>query len=385
MKYSVFQSHMPKTVYGGDCLYKLCDIILKCDATNVCLITDRGVKEVGLVDKVAEVIKDAGAKYYIHDGIVSEPSYTDVQLVVDWVSDMNADLIIGVGGGSVMDTAKLCSLCSGGKYSVSDLLTNPLCAEKCITSVMIPSTCGTGSEATGNAIVSVPESDVKIGIVNTAMIPDYVLLDPIMIAKLPKAIIASTGVDALAHAIECYTGKKANPISDAYALYSANLIFSNIEKAYSDDQDYEAKSNMLYGAFYGGAAITSSGTTAVHALSYPLGGKYHIPHGVSNAMLLEHVMEFNADAVEDRLSMICDTIAPQRAEDSKTDRAAFVIRRIKEIVKTVQIPMSLKAYGVKEEDLDFLVDTAAGVTRLLSNNVKTLTKGDIRNIYAKLL
>ena len=146
---------------------------------------------------------------------------------------------------------------------------------------MIPTTCGTGSEATCNAIVAVPEEQSKKGIVNDSMIPDYVVLDSNMIRKLPKSIVAATGVDALAHVVECFTSKKATPFSDTYAVAGAKLIFHNIREAYNNPDNMEAKSNMMTGAFYGGVAITGSGTTAVHALSYPLGGKYHIAHGVS--------------------------------------------------------------------------------------------------------
>ncbi len=158
-------------------------------------------------------------------------------------------------------------------------------AKKQIKTVMIPTTCGTGSEATCNAIVAVPEEQSKKGIVNDSIIPDYVVLDSNMIRKLPKSIVAATGVDALAHVVECFTSKKATPFSDTYAAAGAKLIFHNIREAYNNPDNMEAKSNMMTGAFYGGVAITGSGTTAVHALSYPLGGKYHIAHGVSNAIL----------------------------------------------------------------------------------------------------
>lgn len=154
----------------------------------------------------------------------------------------------------------------------------------------------------------------KQGIVNNCMIPDYVILDADMINHLPPKIIAATGVDALAHVVECFTSKKATILSDTYAKEGACKIFHNIREAYADAANMDAKMEMMMGAFYGGIAITGSGTTAVHALSYPLGGKYHIAHGVSNAILFAHVMEFNKDACADRLALLCDAVYPEKIQ-----------------------------------------------------------------------
>jgi alcohol dehydrogenase class IV len=206
-----------------------------------------------------------------------------------------------------------------------------------------------------------------------------------MIRKLPRQIVAATGVDALAHAVECYTSRKATPISNTYALASAKLIFHNIREAYIDPDNMEAKSNMMLGAFYGGIAITASGTTAVHALSYPLGGKYHIAHGVSNAILFAHVMEFNKDACKRQLAEICDAIHPVMAEAGEDEKAQYIIDEIADIVKTTEIPVSLEQFGVSAKDLDFLVDAGSRQTRLLVNNRKELSLDDIRNIYLKVL
>ena len=217
------------------------------------------------------------------------------------------------------------------------------------------------------------------------MIPDYVVLDSNMIRKLPKSIVAATGVDALAHVVECFTSKKATPFSDTYAAAGAKLIFHNIREAYNNPDNMEAKSNMMTGAFYGGVAITGSGTTAVHALSYPLGGKYHIAHGVSNAILFAHVMEFNKDACSRRLAILCDAVYPEHAGKSEDEKAQYMIDQIADIVKVTNIPTDLKEFGVKPEDLDFLVDAGSKQQRLLVNNMKELSLDDIRSIYLKVL
>ena len=279
----------------------------------------------------------------------------------------------------------LCCVLKDADYTIKDLLNDPMLAKKQIKTVMIPTTCGTGSEATCNAIVAVPEEQSKKGIVNDSMIPDYVVLDSNMIRKLPKSIVAATGVDALAHVVECFTSKKATPFSDTYAAAGAKLIFHNIREAYNNPDNMEAKSNMMTGAFYGGVAITGSGTTAVHALSYPLGGKYHIAHGVSNAILFAHVMEFNKDACSKRLAILCDAVYPELAGKSEDEKAQYMIDQIADIVKVTNIPTDLKEFGVKPEDLDFLVDAGSKQQRLLVNNMKELSLDDIRNIYLKVL
>ena len=284
-----------------------------------------------------------------------------------------------------MDAAKLCCVLKDADYTIKDLLNDPMLAKKQIKTVMIPTTCGTGSEATCNAIVAVPEEQSKKGIVNDSMIPDYVVLDSNMIRKLPKSIVAATGVDALANVVECFTSKKATPFSDTYAAAGAKLIFHNIREAYNNPDNMEAKSNMMTGAFYGGVAITGSGTTAVHALSYPLGGKYHIAHGVSTAILFAHVMEFNKDACSKRLAILCDAVYPELAGKSEDEKAQYMIDQIADIVKVTNIPTDLKEFGVKPEDLDFLVDAGSKQQRLLVNNMKELSLDDIRNIYLKVL
>lgn len=381
-----YRIKLPSCVYSGiGSIEDVKTIVKQESAKKVLVFTDKGVAGAGLLGKLLTVLDEAGVSYRIFDDLRPEPAYTDVEKVVEQMNQEKGDLIVAIGGGSVMDAAKLCALLKGSSYTVKDLLDNPLLASKQMKTVMIPTTCGTGSEATCNAIVAIPEEGSKKGIVNEEMIPDYVILDAQMIAGLPASIVAATGVDALAHEVECFTSKKATPLSDTYALAGARLIFHNIEKAYEDPSDMEAKSNMLLGAFYGGVAITGSGTTAVHALSYPLGGKFHIAHGVSNAILFAHVMAFNKDACEERLAVLCDGVYPELSGMTWEEKADHMIERIAAVVRNTKIPTDLNAFGVKMEDLDFLVDAGSKQQRLLVNNRKELSLDDIRAIYLKVL
>lgn len=382
----IYQVKLPSCAYGGEgSMEKVKEIVAKENARKIVVFSDKGIEATGLLKLLTSELDQTEAQYSVFTDCKPEPSYGQVAEVVEMVQGYECDLIIGIGGGSVMDAAKLVSVLKGASYTIRDLLNDPTLAQKKVKTVMIPSTCGTGSEATCNAIVAIPEENSKKGIVNDSMIPDYVILDSRMIARLPKPIVAATGVDALAHVVECYTSRKATPFSDPYALEGAKLIFANIREAYNNPDNMVAKNNMMLGAYYGGIAITGSGTTAVHALSYPLGGKFHIAHGVSNAILFAHVMEFNKDACEDRLAQLCDAINPSMAGESVSDKAQYVIDQIADIVKVTDIPTDLSQYGVTMDDLDFLVTAGSQQQRLLVNNMKELSLDDIRSIYLKVV
>lgn len=359
------QLTIPGVVYAGPgSVEKINEVLQREKAQSVLLFTDKAVRGAGLTKRVEEIC--SAVKLTVIDDLASEPSYQDVERVIDEVSVANIDLVIGAD------------------YGVRDLLKDPTIAKKYIKSLMIPTTCGTGSEATCNSIVAIPEEQSKQGIVNNCMIPDYVILDAEMIRHLPPKVLAATGVDALAHVVECFTSNKATILSDTYAIEGAKKIFHNIREAYADGDNMDAKTEMLIGAFYGGVAITGSGTTAVHALSYPLGGKYHIAHGVSNAILIAHVMEFNKDAYTERLAALCDAVYPEKYAETADSKADYIISEIKDVVAKVHIPTKLDEFGVKKEDLDFLVKAGSQQTRLLVNNCKELSLDDIRYLYEKL-
>ncbi|WP_368252354.1 iron-containing alcohol dehydrogenase [Enterococcus sp. 2201sp1_2201st1_B8_2201SCRN_220225] len=377
---------MPKDIRAGEHAIEQLESIISQGIKKIVIFTDKGLLDLSLVDLPIQIIEKAGIDYTILSDIPAEPNYHEAQGVIDTFKKENADFIIAVGGGSVMDVAKLASILATDEYSVKDLLDNPLLATKQVTSLMIPSTAGTGAEATPNAIVGVPEKDLKIGIVNPEMIADYVLLDGRMTQNLPKPIAAATGVDALCHAIECFTSAKANPISNTFALEALDLIMNNLVEACTNPEALEAKRKMLLGSFYAGVAITASGTTAVHALSYPLGGKYHIAHGVSNAILLTPVMKFNEPAIKDLLAVAYDRVIKDgHKEWSVDEKSAYMIGQLDEIVKVLEIPTSLKTFNVPAEDLDGLVAAGMEVTRLLVNNKREVTPEDARNIYLQIL
>lgn len=385
MSLEKYSMTMPRTVYSGkDALGNLKTIVK--DAKKVAIFTDRGILSTGLVDLPLAKLQEAGKETIVISDLPPEPTYMQVQKLVDEFKASGADFIVAVGGGSAMDTAKLASLLATERYTVKDLLDDPTLAVKTVKTCLIPTTAGTGSEATPNAIVAVPEQELKIGIVNSSMVPDYVVLDAEMIRKLPRKIAAATGIDAMAHAIECFTSNKANPFSDIFALEAFDLIMNNIETACDDPDTMEAKNRMQIAAFYAGVAITCSGTTAVHALSYPLGGKYHIAHGVSNAILLVPVMKFNEPVIRGKLAAAYDRIVHgEKTCTTEAEKSAWVVERMGQIVRHLDIPASLSEFNVPREDLDGLVKAGMQVQRLLVNNMRTVTPEDARNIYLEIM
>lgn len=382
---SSYSLKLPKVVLGGeDAIEKISGIVESLAARSAIVFTDASLRRLGLADLAVAAVEAAGAAFTVVDDIPAEPSYGQVQAVVDRVRGEAADVIVAVGGGSVLDAAKLAAVCATDAYTVHDLLANPAQARKQIPTIMVPTTAGTGAEATPNAIVAVPEDELKVGIVNDDMVADYVVLDARMIKNLPRPIAASTGIDALCHAIECFTSTKANPFSDTFALEAFDLIMNNIEAACDDPEAMDAKRAMQVASFYAGIAITASGTTAVHALSYPLGGKYHVAHGVSNAILLMPVMRFNEPAIRDRLALAYDRAIAGDA-DTVEEKAARVIERMGQIVEHLDIPRKLDELGIADVPVDELAAAGMTVQRLLSNNAREVTLEDAKAIYQQIL
>lgn len=385
MALKTYSMIMPRVVYSGENALENLKTVVQ-NAGKVGIFTDKGILRTGLVELPLAKLRESGVDAVIFSDLPPEPSYLQVQKLVDEFRASGCDFILAVGGGSAMDTAKLASLLATDRYTVKDLLEDPGLATKTVPSCMIPTTAGTGSEATPNAIVAVPEKELKVGIVNPGMVPDYVILDAGMVRKLPRQIAAATGVDAMAHAIECFTGRKSNPFSDAFALEAFDLIMNNIERACDDETALAEKNRMQLAAFYAGVAIACSGTTAVHALSYPLGGKYHIAHGVSNAMLLVPVMRFNEPAIRSRLAAAYDRVVHgEKTCGTEEEKSAWIVERMGQIVRHLDIPVSLSEFQVPREDLDGLVEAGMQVTRLLSNNMRQVTAEDARGIYLQVL
>lgn len=361
------------------------NVIKSVDASVVCLMTDAGVYGCGLSKTPEKYINEAGAKMVLVNDVPREPSVYDVKDLYAKLKDENVQLIVAIGGGSVIDMAKIMSVAMTNEKLIDDIRADGAIKNPSLPMIAVPTTSGTGAEATANAIFLFPEEDLKVGIVNEYMIPDYVILDVENTCGLPPALTASTGVDALCHAVESYISILSNPFCEMFSLKAVELICRSIEKAYNDGNDMKAREDMQLGSFYAGLCLTTSSTVAVHALSYPLGGKYHIPHGVSNAILLPFVMDVNMECCQEQYKALAPYMIPDIDNYPMEQWSKMVVDYLYTLMKKLGIPDKLTDFGVKPEDLDYLTDNAVKVERLLLKNPKKLTKEEIKNIYKKLL
>jgi alcohol dehydrogenase class IV len=380
------QLNAGRVVAGPGSIERLLELVSDLGGRRVLIVSDKGVARAGLVDRPRELLAAGGVAVTVLDDTPPEPEVKHVEaLFAAAKAAGGADVVVGIGGGSAMDVAKILAVLLAQPVTLSALLAKEPIRIRGLPTVMVPTTAGTGSEATPNAIVLVPEDELKVGIVSPNLMPDGVILDPLLTVTLPPAITAATGMDALTHAIECYCSRKGNLFSDLYGLEAIRLIARSIRRAYRDGTDVDARHDMLLGAYYGGVCIATSSTTAVHALAYPLGGKYRIPHGLSNAMLLPFVMEFNLEGSEQKFQAMAGAMGI--AVDGRTAREAGerMIAALYELNADLDIVSSLRDKGITDRDLDGLVDGAAKVTRLLDNNPRPMTRADMRAIYQRLM
>lgn len=384
----MYTLQIPETVVcGQDAIKQLFVHIQEAQVRKIGLLIDGAVYSQPAVCELVNQLYAYAESLTIVTDIPAEPSVAQVIGVYDALQKDadGVELLVAIGGGSTLDTAKI----------ISAMLTNPtyrnsvtdvsLITQKPCPLYMAPTSAGTGAEATINAIVLIPEKKVKQGVIHPWFLPQKVFLDPILTQTLPPSLTAATGLDAFCHCIETYMSLCHTPFGRLYALEGLRLISRYLLRAYRWADDMEAREGMMLAAFYGGVAIRCSSTVAIHALSYPLGGTYHIPHGVANAMLLPHVMAFNIDALNsDELCAIADAMALEVPHDNRRAMEEGIVSAIYSLIHMLSIPQKLSDFGVSPTDLDALVESAFGVRRLLDQNPKPMTKEQIAQIYRKL-
>ncbi|NIG19950.1 iron-containing alcohol dehydrogenase [Pantoea sp. Al-1710] len=348
------------------------------------LVTDKNIEGIPAVQSLIAQLKQQISSLSIVNSVPPEPSQHDVAAIVAALPSTDVDLVIGVGGGSVLDVAKLLSiLCVDGAPTLDALLAGekPLTRT---TSLLIPTTAGTGSEATPNAILAIPEKETKVGIITPVMLPDYVALVPELTTSMPPHIASSTGIDALCHLIECFTATVSNPVSDNYALIGMKKLFASLETTIAEPGNLEARLNMLWASYYGGASIAHAGTHLVHAMSYPLGGKYHLPHGVANAILLAPCMRFVRPAAVSKFAQAYDLLPDADASLDEEAKSHALVEYFAALVKRLKLPASLEELGIGPDHLPYLVDAALDVQRLMKNVPMKVSADDVRNVYLTL-
>lgn len=375
-------------VHGPHSLDQLADKLALLDrpVRRIALITQPVMERTGVVARVVAALQEKDVQTLVVRDVRPEPTIENVETVFrEQIAPFAPDAVLSIGGGSVLDAAKLFAVRMTNHQPLREWLGVDLIASPGVPLILVPTTSGTGSEVTPNAIVTLPDEELKVGIVSRHLLPQLVILDAALTLDLPKPITAATGMDAFIHALESYISTKANPVSDMFAMESMRLIGANLIEAYENGHSLPAREAMLIGSMYGGLALTAAGTAAVHALAYPLGGMFNITHGVANSMLLPHVMSFNLDAIAGRLANVAHALDIARHDDSDQAAAEKLLARLREWTAALNIPQDLRAFGVAEQHLDALALAASKVKRLLGNNPKPLSLDDIRSIYLRLL
>lgn len=324
-----------------------------------------------------------GVTVSIYDGILQEPTVTHFYEVLEKARSFEADSVIGVGGGSVLDTAKLIAALIESDQRVEDIFGTGLLTGRKRWLACLPTTAGTGSEVSPNSILLDESDKLKKGIVSPYLVADAAYLDPQLTVTVPAKVTAETGMDALTHCIEAYTNKFAHPVIDMYARMGIQLISANLLRAVKNGNDIEAREALLLGSYYGGVCLGPVNTAAVHALSYPLGGEFHISHGLANAILLPSVMKFNRHAEVRKyaeVAIACGAPAGKTDEETAENGVTFITRLSEEC----GIPTKLSEIGIPQSAVERMAEAAMQVTRLLKNNPREVTLADARAIYQSL-
>ena len=361
---------------------RLGEIVKEQMGKKVLLVTDPGLIKAGLLDRATRSLNEAGVEYTLFDGVVADPPVSVVEAALADAREAAVDGVIGFGGGSSMDVAKLIALLIGGGERLDDVYGVGQAKGTRLPLIQIPTTAGTGSEVTPISIITVGETEKK-GVVAPQLLPDIALLDAELTLGLPAHVTAATGIDAMVHAIESYTSASANnnPVSKALAREALRLLGAHIESAVKDGTNVKARSDMLLGAMLAGQAFANSPVAAVHALAYPIGGIFHVPHGLSNALVLPHVMRFNTETCGEAYAVLATDVFPDLAATPSDQRVNQFIDRLEALSADLGLEQTLREVGIGEADLATLASDAMKQTRLLVNNPREVSETDALAIY----
>jgi alcohol dehydrogenase class IV len=370
-----------KLVIGQNCKRQFAKDIIALRHKNILIFVAEPI--IVLMKDVFDELIGNGLSLYICDEIQNEPKISDVERILDQYNDCSIDCVAGIGGGSVMDTAKIVAAKINNSQTIHDIIGINNLKGRSIFLICIPTTSGTGSEVSPNAILLDEEDNLKKGLISPYFVPDAVYIDPALTLGLPPRLTAETGLDALCHCIEAYTNKYSHPIIDLYALKGIKLISGSLLNAVYNGNSISDRVNLSLGSYYGGLCLGPVNTAGVHALSYPLGGEFHITHGLANAMLLPHVFEFNsvADIPKHAKVAVALGVDSSLSEDEKVKQG---IEKLKELNKRCKIPEKLTELGINISSIEKLSMMAMKVDRLLRNNPRELKLFDAESIYAKL-
>jgi len=372
----------PTSYIGWGCLSVLPDEVERLQAKKVLIVTDPFLQKLGITDTIEKPLQQMGCTTDIYTDVEPEPPLEIGEKLVAYTRSQEFDLVIGLGGGSALDLAKIAAVLSKNHGNVSDYLNlsgNRTITDKGLPKILIPTTSGTGSEVTNISVLSLDTT--KDVVTHDFLLADIAIVDPELTITLPPKVTAATGVDALTHAIEAYVSKNANPVTDSLAFKAIQLISGAIRTAVKDGENKQARSDMSYGSYLAGLAFFNAGVAGVHALAYPLGGQFHIAHGDSNAVLLPYVMGYIRISCEEQLKHILEAMGSSTVGQTQEEASYTCINKLEELVNDVGIPSTLKGFNIPIESLEALTDDAIKQTRILSRSPMELKRDDIFAIY----
>lgn len=351
---------------------------------RVALISDKGIVGAGLLENALESLQGAGKSVFVFDGVTADPPSAMVRAAADEIRSFDPDCIVGIGGGSVMDTAKVVAVLCAGEQPLNALYGFNQVRGPRLPLVLVPTTSGTGSEVTPISVLT-RKSGEKAGIISPLLYACLALIDPQLTLGLPRHITAATGVDAMVHAIEALTSARLkNPMSDSLALAALKRLHGAIERACHHGDDLEARTWMMLGALQAGQAFANAPVGAIHALAYPIGGQFHVSHGLSNALVMPHVMRFNAPKAAAIYAQIYEALGLQGATSEKA-KAEALIEELERMCVAIGLERHLSQVGISENDLPAMADEAITIERLLVNNPAAMTRDDIFSLYKAAL
>jgi alcohol dehydrogenase class IV len=350
------------------------------EISQLLIVTDPGLVQLGLVDPVMHALRRSGISFEVFAEVREDPPAATVLDAARQARDCGVDGVLGIGGGSSMDVAKLVAVLAGSDVALDDIYGVDQIHAPRLPLIQVPTTAGTGSEMTSVAIVTTGET-TKAGVVSEVLLADVALLDAQLTLGMPPALTAMTGIDAMVHAIEAYTSKhKKNPYSDMLAREALRLMSANIATAVHHGDNAEARSAMLLGSMMAGQAFANAPVAAVHALAYPIGGHFHIAHGLSNSLVLPQVLRFNSPVAAPLYAQLALLVKPDLVVASDAG-AIYFIEYLEQLICELALPNRLREVGIAEQDLDLLADEAMKQERLLVNNPRVLERADAFAIY----
>ncbi|MHB8984686.1 MAG: iron-containing alcohol dehydrogenase [Eubacteriales bacterium] len=372
-------------IFGVNALREISSIVKELKGSKVLILTDRGVMKTGIPEMAKDILIKDGIDTQIYDKVEPEPTIESFEECLQVAREGKFNLVVGIGGGSSMDISKLLSAMMTNTGKVQDYFGVNLLKNPGIPKVAIPTTSGTGSEVTPIGILKDVEKELKIGVVSPYNYPDAAIVDPLLTLKLPANVTASTGMDALTHAIEAYTSLGASPVTDILAEKAIALIASSLRTAVSNGSDVGARYDMSLGSLLAGISFANAGVTAVHALSFPLGGAFKVPHGIANTVMLPYVMEYNYVAKLDKFAKVAELMGEKISQLSAREAAAKSIDSVKALAYDIEVPTGLREINVPEAALKQLAEGASTVTRLLVNNPRQMGLAEITKIFERAM